>query len=138
LPKTSPSSRCTSIYGFAQLRGAGLDLSSIVTTSAILTAVVAFAMQDTLGNVLAGLAVQLDNSVRIGDWIKVDQRERPGARYPLALDPDRDPQLGNRGGPEQHADEGARRDPRPARRRAAAMAPHARLHGRPERAAGSA
>jgi len=60
------------IYGFAQLRGAGLDLSSIVTTSAILTAVVAFAMQDTLGNVLAGVAVQLDNSVRIGDWIKVD------------------------------------------------------------------
>ena len=60
------------IYGFAQLRGAGLDLSSIVTTSAILTAVVAFAMQDTLGNVLAGLAVQLDNSVRIGDWIRVD------------------------------------------------------------------
>ena len=60
------------IYGFAQLRGAGLDLSSIVTTSAILTAVVAFAMQDTLGNVLAGVAVQLDNSVRIGDWIRVD------------------------------------------------------------------
>jgi small-conductance mechanosensitive channel len=60
------------IYGFAQLRGAGLDLSSLVTTSAILTAVVAFAMQDTLGNVLAGVAVQLDNSVRIGDWIRVD------------------------------------------------------------------
>jgi len=60
------------VYGFAQLRGAGLDLSSIVTTSAILTAVIAFAMQDTLGNVLAGVAVQLDNSVRIGDWIRVD------------------------------------------------------------------
>ncbi len=60
------------IYGLAQLRGAGLDLSSIVTTSAILTAVLAFAMQDTLGNVLAGVAVQLDNSVRIGDWIRVD------------------------------------------------------------------
>ena len=59
------------VYGFAQLRGAGLDLSSIVTTSAILTAVIAFAMQDTLGNVLAGVAVQLDNSVRIGDWIRV-------------------------------------------------------------------
>ena len=61
------------IYGFAQLRGAGLDLSSIVTTSAILTAVIAFAMQDTLGNVLAGVAVQLDNSVRIGDWVRVDR-----------------------------------------------------------------
>ncbi len=60
------------VYGLAQLRGAGLDLSSIVTTSAILTAVFAFAMQDTLGNILAGMAVQLDNSVRIGDWVKVD------------------------------------------------------------------
>lgn len=60
------------IYGLAQLRLAGLDLSSIVTTSAILTAVVAFAMQDTLGNVLGGLAIQLDNSVQVGDWIRVD------------------------------------------------------------------
>jgi len=61
------------IYGLAQLRLAGLDLSSIVTTSAILTAVVAFAMQDTLGNVLGGLAIQLDNSVQVGDWIRVDE-----------------------------------------------------------------
>jgi small-conductance mechanosensitive channel/CRP-like cAMP-binding protein len=59
-------------YGFAQLRGAGVDLGSLVTTSAILTAVIAFAMQDTLGNVLAGLAIQLDNSVQVGDWIKVE------------------------------------------------------------------
>ena len=118
-------------YGFVQLRGAGVDLASIVTTSAILTAVIAFAMQDTLGNVLAGLAMQLDNSVRIGDWIKRRHRDRPGARHPLALDADRDAQLGNRGGAEQHADEGARRDPRPARRRAAAVAAPAQLHGRP-------
>src|SRR5216684_8428350 len=45
------------IYGFVQLRGAGVDLSSIITTSAILTAVLAFAMQDTLGNLLGGLAI---------------------------------------------------------------------------------
>ena len=44
-------------YGFAQLRGAGVDLGSLVTTSAILTAVIAFAMQDTLGNLLGGLAI---------------------------------------------------------------------------------
>ena len=60
------------IYGLAQLRLAGLDLSSLVTTSAILTAVLAFAMQDTLGNVLGGLAIQLDNSVQVGDWVTVD------------------------------------------------------------------
>ncbi|MGA7748517.1 MAG: mechanosensitive ion channel family protein, partial [Gallionella sp.] len=48
------------------------DLGSIVATSAMITAVVAFAMQDTLGNILGGLALQLDNSIQIGDWIKVD------------------------------------------------------------------
>lgn len=62
-------------YGFVQLRGAGVDLSSIVTTSAILTAVIAFAMQDTLGNVLAGIAIQLDHSVQVGDWVKVGNLE---------------------------------------------------------------
>jgi small-conductance mechanosensitive channel len=59
-------------YGFVQLRGAGVDLGSLVTTSAILTAAIAFSMQDTLGNVLGGLAIQLDNSVQVGDWIRID------------------------------------------------------------------
>jgi CRP-like cAMP-binding protein len=49
-----------------------VELSSIVTTSAILTAVVAFSMQDTLGNILGGLAIQLDHSVQVGDWVRVD------------------------------------------------------------------
>jgi small-conductance mechanosensitive channel len=60
------------IYGFVQLRAAGVDLSSIVTTSAILTAVIAFAMQDTLGNLLGGLAIQIDNTVQVGDWVAID------------------------------------------------------------------
>ncbi|GAB4125638.1 MAG: mechanosensitive ion channel family protein [Sideroxydans sp.] len=55
-----------------RLRYAGLDLSSILATSAVITAVIAFAMQDTLGNILGGLALQLDNSIEVGDWIKVD------------------------------------------------------------------
>jgi small-conductance mechanosensitive channel/CRP-like cAMP-binding protein len=54
------------------LRVSPLDLGSIVATSAMITAVVAFAMQDTLGNILGGLALQLDNSIQVGDWIKVD------------------------------------------------------------------
>ena len=58
--------------GLVRLRYAGLDLGSIVATSAMITAVVAFAMQDTLGNILGGLALQMDNSIEIGDWIKVD------------------------------------------------------------------
>jgi small-conductance mechanosensitive channel/CRP-like cAMP-binding protein len=54
------------------LHAAGLDLSGIVTTSAVMTAVLAFSMQDTLGNILGGLALQLDNSIKVNDWIKVD------------------------------------------------------------------
>ena len=59
-------------WGMVRLRYAGLDLGSIVATSAVITAVVAFAMQDTLGNILGGLALQLDDSIQIGDWIEVD------------------------------------------------------------------
>ena len=59
------------VFGLIQLRVAGVDLTSIVATSAVITAVVAFAMQDTLGNMLGGIALQLDNSVQIGDWIRV-------------------------------------------------------------------
>lgn len=59
-------------WGLAQLRYAGLDLSQIVTTSAVITAVIAFSLQDTLGNLLGGLALQLDHSFEIGDWVKAD------------------------------------------------------------------
>jgi small-conductance mechanosensitive channel len=60
------------MFGFMQLRYAGVDLSGLLATSAIITAVLAFAMQDTLGNVMGGFLLQLDNSVRIGDWIQID------------------------------------------------------------------
>jgi small-conductance mechanosensitive channel len=60
------------IFAMTQMRLFGVDLTGIIATSAVITAVLAFAMQDTLGNVLAGLAIQLDNSVRVGDWIQVD------------------------------------------------------------------
>ena len=49
----------------------GLNLSGIIATSAVLTAVIGLSLQSTLGNVMAGLSVQLDNSIRVGDWIKI-------------------------------------------------------------------
>ncbi|MDO9073988.1 MAG: mechanosensitive ion channel family protein [Rubrivivax sp.] len=60
------------LWAMVRLSYAGVELSSLVATSAVITAVLAFAMQDTLGNILGGLALQLDNSLEIGDWIKVD------------------------------------------------------------------
>lgn len=49
----------------------GINLSSLLATSAVLTAVVGLSLQDTLGNMVAGITLQLDSSLRVGDWIKV-------------------------------------------------------------------
>ncbi len=55
----------------------GFPVSGLITTSAILTAVIGFSLQDTLGNVMGGLALQMDNSIQVGDWIRVgDARGR--------------------------------------------------------------
>lgn len=59
-------------WGLMRMRYVGVELSQIVATSAVMTAVIAFAMQDTLGNILGGLAIHLDHSVEIGDWVVVD------------------------------------------------------------------
>jgi len=55
------------------LRSAGVDTSSLLTTSAILSAVLGFALQDTLGNVFAGLSIQAQRPFEIGDWVRVDE-----------------------------------------------------------------
>ena len=44
---------------------AGFSVARLNTTSAVLTAVIGFALQDTLGNLMGGLALQIDNSVRV-------------------------------------------------------------------------
>lgn len=60
------------VWALAWLRLVGLDLASLVTTSAIITGVLAFSMQQTLGNVLGGIVLQLDRAVCEGDWVRVD------------------------------------------------------------------
>ncbi|MES2581297.1 MAG: mechanosensitive ion channel family protein [Pseudomonadota bacterium] len=60
------------IWGIFCLRLSGVDPTPLFATSAVITAVLAFAMQDTLGNVLGGVTLQLDNSLRVGDWVKLD------------------------------------------------------------------
>jgi small-conductance mechanosensitive channel/CRP-like cAMP-binding protein len=47
----------------------GINLASLLTTSAILTAVVGLALQDTLGSFFAGLSLQIERPYKIGDWI---------------------------------------------------------------------
>lgn len=56
-----------------RLHTTGFDPSSLLASTAVVTAVLAFAMQDTLGNILGGLAIQLDDSIKVGDWVRVDE-----------------------------------------------------------------
>lgn len=58
------------------LRAAGVEPGSLLTTSALLTAVVGLALQETLGNLVAGLAIQAQRPFDVGDWIQFDQDPR--------------------------------------------------------------
>ena len=61
-------------YGFAAfgvLRASEVSLSSVVTTSAVVSGVLALGMQATLGNIVGGVALQLDGSIHLGDWVQL-------------------------------------------------------------------
>lgn len=59
-------------------RRAGFSVAGLITTSAVLTAVIGFSLQDTLGNVMGGLSVQLDKSIAVGDWIQLGPGQPSG------------------------------------------------------------
>lgn len=59
-------------WWLARLKAGGLELSGLITTSAVVTAVIGFSMQDTLGNVLAGMALQFDESIEIDQWVRIN------------------------------------------------------------------
>jgi small-conductance mechanosensitive channel/CRP-like cAMP-binding protein len=54
------------------MRRYGVELSGIIATSAVVTAILALSLQATLGNILGGVALQVDKSVRVGDWIQLE------------------------------------------------------------------
>ena len=53
----------------------GVDVASMVTTSAVLTAILGLALQSTLTNVLAGILLHVDRSLGVGDWVQFGQRK---------------------------------------------------------------
>lgn len=48
-----------------------IQLTPLLATSAIFSIVLGMALQDTLGNLFAGVALQFDKPYEIGDWIEV-------------------------------------------------------------------
>jgi len=55
--------------------GFGVGLGSLLTTSAILSAVIGLALQSTLNNILAGITIFVEKPFEVGDWIGVGDKE---------------------------------------------------------------
>ena len=51
----------------------GLKIAPLLATSAIASLVLGLALQDTLGNLFSGVALQFDKPYEIGDWIEIHQ-----------------------------------------------------------------
>ncbi len=52
-------------------RSAGVNLGTLMSTGAIAAAVVGLSMQETLGNLFAGISMSLSPAFRVDDWVEV-------------------------------------------------------------------
>lgn len=50
-----------------------IDLTGLLATSAIVSVVIGLALQDTLGNLFAGLAIQLERPFQVGDIVNIGE-----------------------------------------------------------------
>ena len=72
---------CLKFLIMAVLAGWGLkqlldvQIGSLLTSSAILTAVIGLSMQDTIGSLFSGLLLQIEKPFEDGDWVKVGDVE---------------------------------------------------------------
>lgn len=51
----------------------GIQLGPLLATSAAFSIILGLALQDTLGNLFAGISLQIDKSFEIGDWLEITQ-----------------------------------------------------------------
>jgi small-conductance mechanosensitive channel/CRP-like cAMP-binding protein len=63
------------VLAITLLSKSGVDLTGIVATSAVITAIIGFSLADTLGNIMGGMALQMERVISVGDWVKVDKIE---------------------------------------------------------------
>ncbi len=55
--------------------GLGLDISKVLATSAILSVIIGLALQPTLGNLFAGVSIEIERPLRQGDFVRRDAIE---------------------------------------------------------------
>jgi small-conductance mechanosensitive channel/CRP-like cAMP-binding protein len=59
-------------YAIYRLNAIGVNLAGLITTSAVVSGALAFSAKETLSNLWGGIAIQLEKTCRIGDWVKID------------------------------------------------------------------
>lgn len=65
----------TIIIGVFLVIGTGVMQEKFLTTSAVGAVVIGFALQDTLGNTFAGLAIQVEKPFRADQWVRIGSYE---------------------------------------------------------------
>lgn len=55
--------------------GLGINIAPLLASTALITAVVGFALQGVLGNLLAGMSLHITRSILPGDWLAMDGME---------------------------------------------------------------
>jgi len=66
------------VAGAAALRAAKIPPTSLIATGTVVTAVIGLALQETLGNLAAGVAIQVDKPIAPGEWIHIDKSDYTG------------------------------------------------------------
>ncbi len=61
------------VAAITALRTAGINATSLLATGTVVTAIVGLALQETLGNLAAGVAIQIDKPIELGDWVRLDK-----------------------------------------------------------------
>ncbi|MDP2876954.1 MAG: mechanosensitive ion channel family protein [Holophaga sp.] len=68
-----------SVVGWFVLRdGLGVSLGQLLGTGAIAAAIIGLSLQETLGNLFAGISMRLDPVFELGDWVEVSGNLRGG------------------------------------------------------------
>lgn len=55
--------------------GLGQDISSVLATSAMLSVIVGLALQPTLGHLFAGVSIEIERPLRVGDFVRREELE---------------------------------------------------------------
>jgi small-conductance mechanosensitive channel/CRP-like cAMP-binding protein len=60
------------VYALLRMHAFGVNPTALVASGTAVVAGIGLALKDTLGNLMGGIALQLDNTCRIGDWVRIE------------------------------------------------------------------